>query len=242
VPSPVSRFSFSLARKIARPVSAPLVVAGYRTRDFFAMVFDIGNLHRENQQLANDLVESKVDQAKMDELQQENSALKTQLDYKESSSGMKLTLADVIGLDPTNYYGTLMLDKGSNDGVAVGQAVVSLGVLVGKIDQVSATSSRVMLITSSNSIVQVMLENSRTTGVLIGGISGMKLEDIPLETQIAPNENIITSGLGGNLPKGILVGTAGSEISAKSDIFETVEVSSPIDFSRLEYLFIVTGV
>ncbi|MEI8061041.1 MAG: rod shape-determining protein MreC [Candidatus Berkelbacteria bacterium] len=242
VPSPVSRYSAGFIRKVSRPISKPLVNFGYSTRDFFSMIFEIGSLRRDNQQLANDLVQLKVDGAKLTEISAENKSLKSQLDYKNAHPEMTMVLADVIGLDPSNYFGTLMIDKGSRDGVLPGQAVVSLGALVGKIDFVSDDSSRVMLITSKDSIVQVMLQNSRTTGVLSGGISGMKLGSIPLDTIIAPSENVITSGLGGKLPKGIYVGTTGSEVSVKSDIFKTVEVASPVDFSKIEYLFVVSGV
>ncbi len=242
IPSPLSRFSTDFITKISRPISKPLVSFGQNSKNFFSMIIEIGSLRRENQQLANDLVQSNVDQSKMLELTKENESLKTQLDYKNANPEMKLTLADVVGLDPTNFFGTLMIDKGSDDGVAVGQAVISLGALVGKVDQVSSNTSRVMLITGNDSIVQVMLENSRTTGTLVGGISGMKLGSIPLDAVIAPSENVITSGLGGKLPKGIFVGTAGSEVSVKSDIFKTIVVTSPVDFSKLEHLFVVTGV
>ncbi|MCX6810571.1 MAG: rod shape-determining protein MreC [Candidatus Berkelbacteria bacterium] len=242
IPSAVSRSSTGFIREISRPISRPLVTFGYNTHDFFSMIFEIGNLRRENQRLANDLVASHVDESKMLELTKENEDLKTQLAYKNAHPEMKMVLADVIGLDPTNYSATLVIDRGSDDGIAVGQAVISLGVLVGKIDQVSKNNSRVILITSKDSIVQVMLQNSRTIGVLSGGIAGMKLGSVPLDTAIAPSENIITSGLGGKLPKGIYVGTAGSEVSVKSEIFKTIEVISPVNFSKLEYLFIVTGV
>jgi len=241
VPSPVSEFSSQLIRKISKPISRPLISFGYKTKDFFLMIFQIGSLRSENQKLTNDLVVSLVNNSKMLELEKENQNLKTQLEYKNAHPEMKLTSANVIGLDPTNYYGTLMIDKGSDDGVSVGQAVISLGVLVGKIDQVSNNSSRVLLVTSKDSIIQVMLQESRTTGVLIGGISGIKLENIPLDTVISPSEKVITSGLGGKLPKGLLVGVVGNEISTKSDIFKTVEVKSPTTFSRLEILFVVTG-
>lgn len=242
IPSPVSISANNYIRKIVTPVSRPLVSAGRKTANFVSLIFEIGNLRRENQQLANDVVQSKVDSVKMAELSSENASLKTQLSYKEAHPEMKLLLANVISLDPTNYFGTLIIDRGSNDGVATGQAVTSLGVLVGKIDQVSPDSSRVLLITSKDSIVQVMLQDSRTLGVLSGGISGMKLGSIPIDTAIKPSESIITSGLGGKLPKGIYVGVAGNEVSVKSDIFKTIEVKSPVDFFRLENLFVVTGV
>jgi len=242
IPSPISRAGSNFVVNITKPISRSLVSAGKKVASTFSILVEIANLRKENRQLAEDLIRAKVDSAKLSELEIENQNLKQQLDYKEAHPKMKLILANVVGLDPTNFYDTIVLDRGSDGGISTGMAVISLGVLVGKVDQVFPGSCRVMLITSKDSIIQVMLEGSRTVGILKGGISGMALENIPLDTPIAAGENIITSGLGGKLPKGIYVGNAGREISAKSDIFKTIEVKSAINFSKLETLFIVSGI
>jgi len=242
IPSPVSKILNNFVLKSTKKLAKSFVAAGRRTSESFSVIFEINDLRSENQRLADDIVRSKVDGSKFAELQVENSNLKERLAYKEAHPEMKLLISNVIGIDPTNYYDTILLDRGSLDGVSVGMAVTSLGVLVGKIDQVNDSTSRVLLITSKDSIVQVMLEGTRTTGVLKGGISGMALENIPLDTLVGDGENVITSGLGGKLPKGIFVGTASREISVKSDIFKTVEVRSPLNFQKFETLFIVTGV
>jgi len=242
IPSAISRKSSDFILAITTPVSRVLVSAGRKITNTFSVISEIGNLRKDNQRLTEDLVRAKVDSARLTELEIENNELRKQLEYKEAHPEMKLVPTNVVGLDPTNFYDTIVVDKGSNDGITQGIAVISLGVLVGKIDEVWGESSRVLLITSKDSIIQVMLENSRTTGILKGGISGMTLENIPLDTPIAGGENIITSGLGGKLPKGILIGKAGKEISAKSDIFKAIEVKSPINFFKLESLFIVSGV
>ena len=242
VPSPISRESSDFIIRAIEPVSKSLVATGKRVADIFSLLAEIGGLRRENQRLSGELVISKSDSAKMEELEIENNNLKQQLEYKEKHPEMGLTLANVVGLDPTNFYDTIIVDKGANDGISLGMAVISLGTLVGKIDQVSPDSSRVILITSKDSIIQAMLESSRTAAVLKGGISGMTLENIPIDTVVAENENVITSGLGGKLPKGIFIGNAGREISSKSAIFKTLEVGSVINFAKLEMLFIVTKV
>ena len=241
IPSPVSRKSSDLVLAFSRPFSKSAVLIGRRVASAFSVLTEIGILRSENQRLEEELVKSKVDSAKLSELEAKNLNLEKQLEYKNTHPELKLILANVIGLDPTNFYDTIVVDKGQNDGVVVGMAVTLLGSLVGKIDQVSSGTSRVVLISSKDSIIQVMLQNSRTTGILRGGIFGMTLGSIPLDTPIAEEENVITSGLGGKLPKGIFVGNAGKEISAKSDIFKTIEIKSPINFSKLETLFIVAG-
>lgn len=239
---PMSRKSSEIISAGTRPISRALVAAGRKVANIAAIFSEIANLRKDNQRLSEDLIRAKVDSTKLTELEIENQELKKLLNYKEAHPEMKLISANVIGLDPTNFYDSVVIDRGSDDGIEKGMAVVLLGVLVGKIDQVMPRTSQVLLITSKDSIVQVMLESSRTAGVLKGGISGMTLENIPLDTPVAAEENVITSGLGGKLPKGLFVGKAGKEVSVKSDIFKTVEVKSEVNFSKLETLFVVSGV
>jgi rod shape-determining protein MreC len=242
VPSKISQTTNNYILKISQPLTSGMVKAGRSIAGILSIFAEISSLRRENHRLVEDLIRAKVDSTTLEEYQQENINLKEALEYKNAHSEMELLLAEIIGLDPTNFYDSLLLDKGSEDGAREGMAVVYLGVLVGKIDQVTPNTSRVILITSKDSIVQVMLESSRTTGILKGGISGMTLENIPLDTPVVESENVITSGLGGKLPKGIFVGNAGSEVSAKSDIFKTIEIKSPINFTKLENLFIIIGI
>ncbi|MCX6812189.1 MAG: rod shape-determining protein MreC [Candidatus Berkelbacteria bacterium] len=239
IPSTLNRKVSAGISSFFRPVSRSLVHAGKKIASGFSFISEISDLRSKNNQLTADLIAAKVYNSKLQESESENAGLLKQLDYKNDNQNQNLVLAEVVELDPTNFYDTISIDRGTADGVKPGMAVVSLGVLVGKIDQVFPTSAKVILITGKDSIVQVMLGESRTTGILRGGISGMTLEDIPIDTPVADNENIITSGLGGFLPKGIFVGNADKEISGKSDIFKTLKVISPIDFSKLERVFVV---
>jgi len=239
---PMSQKSREIILGATTPLSGRLVIAGQKVASFFAIFSQISRLRKENLGLSEELIKAQVESAKMAELESQNQELKKLLDYKEAHPEMKLISANVVGLDPTNFYDAIVIDRGSDDGIEKGMAVVSLGVLVGKTSEVSPKTSQVLLITSKDSIVQVMLESSRTAGILKGGISGMTLENIPLDTPVAPDENIITSGFGGKLPKGLFVGKAGQEASVKSDIFKTIEVKSEINFSQLEILFVVSGV
>lgn len=242
VPTLVSRSLSDFVVKKASPMTAKLVSLGYKFSNSFSLLFEIKDLRSENDRLETELINTKVEKSRVEELEKENIAFKDQLNFKSSHPELKLIFCQVIGLDPTNLSNTLVINRGSEDGLAKGMAVMSSGVFVGKVDQVEKSTSKVVLVTSKDSIVQVMLQDSRTTGILRGGASGMALENIPLDTPISPNENIITSGLGGKLPKGIFVGNAGSEAGAKSDIFKTILVKSPVNFSKLEYLFVVSGV
>ncbi len=241
VPSDVSKATKGAVLDFSKQGSKTLSIWGRKTKSFFSIFFEIGRMRRENQNLANKIIELSVQESKLKEVEIENNRLKELLSYKTTHSEENFLIADVIGLDPTGFYDTILVNKGSDNGVSAGQAVTSLGVLVGKVDEVWPTTSKITLIISKDSIIQVMLQNSRTSGILRGGISGIVLDDIPLDTQIAENENIITSGLGGSLPKNIYVGRAEKEISVKSDIFKTIKIKSPVNFPKLEIVSIILG-
>jgi rod shape-determining protein MreC len=107
------------------------------------------------------------------------------------------------------------------------------------VTEARSDNSEVTLITDYNSLVPVILQDSRGTGLIRGGLGGLVVEDVPLNIAIKPNENLVTSGLGGQIPGGIAVGKAQEVISKSGEIFQKVTIVSPIDFSKLEVLFVV---
>jgi rod shape-determining protein MreC len=174
------------------------------------------------------------------EVQHENEILKNELGLAQSTpSTYKLAPASIIGRAATGYLKTVIIDRGVKDGVKTGQAVVSQGYLVGVVNQVYDNSSEVNLITDYNSIVPVLLQDSRGTGLLRGGLAGLTVEDIPLNVSIKPSERVVTSGLGGDMPAGISVGKIDEVVSKEGEIFQKVTVSSPIQIYFLEFVFVV---
>ncbi len=115
--------------------------------------------------------------------------------------------SQVIGWDASLWTKTLLLDKGKKDGIQVGMPVVSHEGLVGRVSDVTSNSSRVQLLLDPNSRVGVLLNESREQGILVGQGSDLcRVQYLSLEAKIQPQEAILTSGIGGVFPKGILVG------------------------------------
>ena len=131
------------------------------------------------------------------------------------------------------------MNRGADDGVKVGQAVVSQGYLVGRVESVEKYSSQVLLIANANSLIPVTLQVSRGTGLLQGGLTGLIVHSISADTQIQNDENVVTSDLGEEVPAAILVGRVLKIISSESEIFKKVAVSSPVEFNKLEIVFII---
>ncbi|MGA2666848.1 MAG: rod shape-determining protein MreC [Patescibacteria group bacterium] len=223
-----------------RPFSIVGNVTANRTSIFFNELFQLGSLGKENQALIKENLDLQSQIAILKEVQHENEILKNEIGISQSiANTYQISPASIIGRASSGYIKTVVIDRGSKDGVKTGQAVIAQGYLVGVIKQVYQASAEVSLITDYNSIVPVLLQNSRGTGLLQGGLQGLTVEEIPLNITIQTGEQVVTSGLGGDIPAGIAVGKVGNVISKEGEIFQKVTVIYPIQIYYLEFVFVV---
>jgi len=224
---------------ITKPLSRSISGSAQRSHGFFAGLSAIANLKQENNDLAQKLKNIQVDKTKLEELQHENEILKNQLGFMEEHKDTALLPARIIGREPFGALDKIIIDKGEEDGVKIKSAVVANGSLVGKVTETSANQSKITLITSKDSIVQAMLQNSRTLGIIKGSLEGVKLENIPQDTAVGDKEAIVTSGLGGEISPGILIGWVKGVSSTKSEIYKVLDVDIAEDLNKLELVFVV---
>ena len=108
-----------------------------------------------------------------------------------------------------------------------GMPVVSNEGLVGRIDAVTANAARVQLINDADSAINVSIQPSDDTGILVGGLNGeISIEKIPQNAQIQPGDTVLTSGMGGAYPANILIGTISGVQEQPSDLFQTATVQT----------------
>lgn len=227
----------------------PFSIAGNFTVDrvslFLKNFTHLGQLAKENQQLIKENLALQSQLSLLKEAQHENEILKKEIGFYNASNSLtshgnlELLPANIIGRSTTGYLKTIIIDRGTKDQVKAGQAIVSQGYLVGTVKEAMENTSEVTLVTDYDSLVPVILEDSRGTGLLRGGLSGLTVEDIPLNVGIKPGEQVITSGLGGEIPFGIMVGKIGQVVSKKSEIFQKATLDSPIQIFYLEFVFVV---
>ena len=222
---------------VFKPVSSSFISIG-RITPFFKDIFHFRNIVRQNSDLVKENLELQSRLAKLSETGYENEILKKELGFMQSQDLTKVVPAAIIG-QSNGYLKSVTIDKGEKDSLKKGNAVISQGVLVGTVSDVRPNNSDILLITDFNSLIPVILQNSRGTGLMRGGLTGLTVEQIPLNITLQKDENVVTSGLGGQIPAGILIGKAGGVISREGEIFQKIEVSTPVDFSRLEVLFVV---
>jgi len=180
-------------------------------------------------------------------LREENEQLRTQLDFRNSLSYFNVP-AEVIGKDPTRVYSSLVINKGYLDGIRKDQPVVANqdGVpgLVGKIAMVSLTSSVVQPVLDANLFIAARMENSRNEGILSGkgGNEELLLMSYVKKraaSEISIGDLVVTSGLESLYPPDLLIGRVKNLSSREYEASLNIEVEPVIDFSRLEYLFVM---
>lgn len=193
----------------------------------------IADLERERDALA-------AENVRLSEAQRENSILRQQLGYRQANPQLNLLPAEVVGRDPSNILQFLLIDKGAQDGVREHMTVVTPRGLVGRVSRVGPNWARVLLITDLSSAVNSMVQRSRATGVVQGYVSGrLVMRYIPQDESVQVSDLVITSGLGGGFPKGLLVGRV-TEVRQKDiEIFQEAEVQSAVDFHHLEQVMVV---
>ena len=181
------------------------------------------------------------------QLREENAQLRTQLDFRNGLSYFHVP-AEVIGKDATRVYSSLVINKGYLDGIRKDQSVIANqdGVpgLVGKIAMVSLTSSVVQPVLDANLFVAARMENSRNEGILSGKggneeILLMSYVKKRAAAEISVGDLVVTSGLESLFPPDLLIGRVKSLSSKEYETSLNIEVEPVIDFSRLEYLYVM---
>jgi rod shape-determining protein MreC len=156
-------------------------------------------------------------------------------------AGTDAVIARVIGKDTTNWFRTILIDTGANQGIRRHMAVVTREGLVGRVVDVTALASRVQLITDPESAVGVLTQRSRVIGIAAGSQEGaIQIKYLPLMADVAVDDRIITSGMGGIFPKGIPVGkVVRSSRPTNGTLFQLIEAQPYADFSRLEEVMVL---
>ncbi len=202
----------------------------------------IEELQQRNRELEQALAQLQQEVVAQREIVVDYNRLAAAFDYVSSVQNLETIMADVIGRDTAPSMRTIVLNRGTRDGVRIGMAVIVEGNLIGRIIRVGPTSSRVMLITSDDSFISARLQTTRDEGT-VRGISEttMQMEMLGLNATVQNADLVITSGLGGNLPADLTIGQVISTQRLEAGTQQTAQIRSLVDFTRLEMVLIVTS-
>jgi rod shape-determining protein MreC len=176
------------------------------------------------------------------ELQAEYRVLSALLDYARRSPENRYVTAEVIGRDESPFLQFIILNQGSNAGLAADMPVVTDRGMVGQIVEVTATAAKVLQITDPTSAINARIQESRAEGVVVGTLTGdLRMQFIALDAELQPGDLVLTSGVGGRFPPDVLIGQVTSVRRRTQDIFQEAEVVSLNEFDAIETVLVLTN-
>jgi rod shape-determining protein MreC len=238
-----TRSAWSPPEKFLIEITAPfqklIKQTTHMTRDFWLNYFYLVNLHNENRELKEDVDYLRMENSRYREMLATHERLKELLQFKQTINWPVLA-AQVIGLDPTGWFRSIIIDKGEKAGVRLNMPVVNAYGVVGRIVSVSPGYSKILLIIDQNSAVDCLVQRSRDRGMLKGlSTEVCQLDYVDKSDYVALGDAIVTSGLGGVFPRGLPIGTVISVREVSGELFKDIKITPTVDFSRLEEVLVI---
>ncbi|HYL80104.1 MAG TPA: rod shape-determining protein MreC [Candidatus Acidoferrum sp.] len=202
---------------------------------------DLRGLQGENKRLRQEVGTLTRRLEQLEEQALETQRLQRLLALRQVPQAQSLT-ARVEGKDATNWFKTILVDRGSLDGVRRNQPVVAPDGLVGRVVEVTPASAKVQLLTDPVSAVGGLLQRTRVTGIVSGNLgAGTRVRYLPLMADVAVGDVVLTSGMGGVFPKGIPIGRITAVERRSGALFQEASLQPTVDLSRLEEVLILTS-
>lgn len=196
------------------------------------------DVREENVRLREELRKHKAINNEYREAVAINVRLAKLLEMKETILSPTLT-AEIIGVDPSQWFKTVIINRGSSDGIKDGMPAVTSEGVVGQVTNTSPHFAKILLATDPNSALDGLIQETRVRGVVKGGGAGFHMEYVLKNNEVAKGDRIVTSGIGDIFPKGIPIGTVSKVEKSGRGMFQEIEIEPSADFSQLEYLLIV---
>ncbi|HXF70767.1 MAG TPA: rod shape-determining protein MreC [Thermoflexus sp.] len=215
---------------------------GRSALDAVGFLREIRELREEVQRLRTQAEDLQTENLRLRELVAENAELKALLGIVQENPQATFVAATVIGYETDPYLRYLILDVGTRHGVREGMPVITRGsALVGRIAAADLNRSRVRLLTDGGSQIGALLQTTRATGMVIGQPDGSLLLDfVPPDEEVLPGDVVLTSGVGGQLPRALVIGQV-AEVLGSEEPFRRARVRPAVDPRRLTYVLVITS-
>jgi rod shape-determining protein MreC len=231
---------FEIFFKLSLPFQKTFYALGQGTSNTLIFWNSLNEIKEENKKLIKENSALLVETINQKELQRENEELRKQMGLIPSKN-FNLEASFVVGQNPQKLGSWILIDKGENSGIKTGMPViVSQGILIGEVEEVYPNMAKAILLTDSESVINVRDSETEAKGVVRGKFGlGLVLEMVSQDDTLNAGDSIITSGLGGNLPKGLLVGKIQESKASLDRIFQEAIVVAPVKYSNLDVVFVI---
>jgi len=230
-----------------RPIEGAVHDLAQGIASMASAVTEIDRLRVGNEALLAENQRLTTENARLDETRRENELL-TGLLQMQAGFDFKTTAATVIARESSEFRRLVVLDRGTNDGIAVGDvAVAAGGALAGRVVEVGPDSAKVVLVTDSGSTVIGQLTTNATTGQVVGGLDDgvLVMSQIDSSEKVTVGDEVVTAGieLGGGIrspyPKGLLLGQVIDVRRDANAVVQTAYLQPAANLDKLEYVLVI---
>lgn len=234
----------NLARGFILNVSSPFLktfrIFSGGISGFFDFLGSIGDLKTENEKILEENRKLIAENNRFKEMENENQALRKELELAPRSD-FDLEAGFVIAQDPQGLGNYFLIDKGEDAGIRAGMpAVVSNGILIGRVTEAHAKTAKITLVTDPGSAINAEVQNSGARGITKGEYGlGLKMNMISQAEVLSEGDVVITSGLGGEIPRGLTIGKISRVGQSPDKLFQEASVAPTVDVSKLRIVFVI---
>jgi rod shape-determining protein MreC len=224
--------------------------------DLFLAVREARELRAQVEELRGQVDALGVENVRLQEREAEAIALRILLNFTAEnpwaflgadvvgqSACLHVPCGEVTGQESNPYLRYLAINAGREEGVAVGMPVVTSGaVMAGRVAELGLHTSKVQLLSDPGSSIAILLQESRATGLLVGQPDGsLRIVYIPQDEEVQVGDIVLTSGLGGALPRGLVVGQVAEVQRLEFALHQEAVVRPAVDYQRLELLLVISS-
>jgi rod shape-determining protein MreC len=230
-----------------RPIQGAVNDVARGVASMVSAVAEIDRLRIENEALLGENQRLTTENARLDEIRRENESLTGLLQMK-AGFDFKTAAATVIARESSEFRRLVVLDRGTNDGIAVGDVAVAVGgALAGRVVEVGPDSSKVVLVTDAGSTVIGQLTTNAATGQVVGGLDDgvLVMSQIDAGETVTIGDEVVTAGieLGSGVrspyPKGLLLGQVIDVRRDANAVVQTAYLQPAAKLDKLEYVLVI---
>jgi rod shape-determining protein MreC len=231
----------SIFLKATSPLEAGMRGVFKPVASFLSNIDDLDTLRDENRRLR---LQNEELQVRVTELEQDSARvqeLEQALGITRETAAGDLQPANVVHRDSSPFTALAVVDRGSSSGIRNGMVVLSSqGSLVGTVVHTTGDRAFVRLISDSKSRVNAEVLDTHVEGV-VSGSPGQALTFGLAQAEVKAGDKIISSGLGGNYPRGLLIGTVSEVTGSPQDLYRRVKIDPAVRLSTIETVLILTS-
>jgi rod shape-determining protein MreC len=234
----------ALGRHMAAAVSVPLRALEWANQGvdgMWARYVSLQHVREENFTLRQEIARLRQEHMRMHETAAASTRLRDLLELKERLPYPTVS-AQVVGRDPSNWYRSIVINKGAGDGLAVDMGVVTPAGIIGRIVKAYDRFAIVLLLIDPNNAVTGLVQRTRDEGIVEGTEKGLaRIKYLPLLSTVKVGDQVVTSGLAGGFPRGLPIGTITKIERREAELFLSAEIAPDSDFARIEEVLVVTS-